>query len=402
MRAVKYHGAKDIEIDETEKPKIEQSTDAILRVTSAAICGSDLHMYDGRTDIETGRTLGHEIMGVIDQIGDGVQQLKVGDRVVLPFNIACGTCTNCTRGLTNYCLTMNPDPEIAGAAYGFADMGPYEGGQAEYVRVPFADFNALKLPGEPGDELEDDFLMLADIFPTAWHANELADVQRGNSVAIYGAGPVGLLSIMSAKLRGAGEIYSIDTIDSRLEKAKDMGAIPIKFGSGTLPSAQIKALRKKNGLLADAMRPGEEKRLNGVDCGIDAIGYQAHDFHDPSREHANQALEDLIQVVLPTGNIGVIGVYIAQDPNAPTDDLKQGRLNLSFGMAWTKGIQVGTGQCPVKKYNVYLRDLIIAGKARPGTIISHDVPLEAAPAFYERFDKREPGVTKVVLHPTAK
>jgi glutathione-independent formaldehyde dehydrogenase len=398
MKALTYKGSHKVAVEETKDPKIEQPTDAILKVTSTAICGSDLHMYDGRTEVETGKIFGHEIMGVISEVGPGVTQLKVGDRVVLPFNIGCGTCYNCVRGWTSACLTLNP--EAAGAAYGYAGMGPYAGGQAEFVRVPFADFNALKLPGEPGDELEDDFLMLADIFPTAWHATELANVQMGGSVAIYGAGPVGLLSILSARLKGAAEIFCVDYVDTRLEKAREMGAIPIKFDKNDpKPSEQIIALRKKNTLLADALRPGEEKRLEGVDSGIDAIGYQARDFKDPSHEEANEALEDLIQLVLPTGSIGVIGVYMEADPNAATDDLKQGRFKLSFGSAWTKGISIGTGQCPVKKYNEFLRDLIIAGKARPGTIISHDVGLDEAPKWYERFDKREEGITKVVLHP---
>jgi glutathione-independent formaldehyde dehydrogenase len=398
VKALQYKGTKNVTITDTKDPVIEEPTDAIVKVTSTAICGSDLHMYDGRTEVEEGKVFGHEIMGVIEKVGEGVSQLKTGDRVVLPFNIGCGDCYNCVRGWTNACLTLNP--EAAGAAYGYAAMGPYQGGQAEYVRVPFADFNALKLPGEPKDELEDDFLMLADIFPTAWHATELANVQMGSSVAIYGAGPVGLLSILSARLKGAAEIYCVDYVDTRLEKAREMGAIPIKFTKGEQkPSDQIIALRKKNTLLADAFRPGEEKRLEGVDCGIDAIGYQARDFKDPSHEEANEAFEDLIKLVLPTGSIGLIGVYMPTDPNAPTDELKQGIFRLSLGLAWSKGITIGMGQCPVKKYNEFLRDLIIAGKARPGTIITHDVSLDEAPKWYERFDKREEGITKVVLHP---
>ncbi|HET6924464.1 MAG TPA: glutathione-independent formaldehyde dehydrogenase, partial [Candidatus Saccharimonadales bacterium] len=359
------------------------------------ICGSDLHMYGGRTGVEEGKVLGHEIMGIIEEVGDGVNQLKVGDRVVLPFNIACGNCYNCVRGWTNACLTMNP--ESAGAAYGYAAMGPYQGGQAEMVRVPFADFNALKLPGNENDELEHDFLMLADIFPTAWHACELADVTIGKSVVIYGAGPVGLLSILSARLRGAAEIYCIDAVDSRLAKAREMGAIPIDFRKGK-PSEQIIALRKKS-LLADAMRPGEEKRLQGVDCGIDAIGYQAHDFKNPADEEANEVLEDLAAVVVPTGHVGLIGVYMPDDPGAPNDDLKQGIMKMPIGLFWSKGIAIGMGQCPVKKYNEFLRDMIIAGKARPGSIVSHDVPLTDAAEYYQRFNEREEGMTKVVLHP---
>lgn len=188
MKAVIYRGARDMRVEEVEDPKIELPTDIILKVTSAAICGSDLHMYEGRTDVEEGRIFGHEIMGIIHEVGEAVQLLKVGDRVVLPFNIACGTCFNCTRGFTNACLYFSEEGG-AGAAFGYVGMGPYRGGQAEYVKVPFADFNALKLPGKPHDKHEDDFLMLADVFPTAHHAATLAKVAAGHSVAIYGGGP---------------------------------------------------------------------------------------------------------------------------------------------------------------------------------------------------------------------
>jgi glutathione-independent formaldehyde dehydrogenase len=395
MQALTYQGATEVVVKDVANPKIEQATDAVVRVTSAAICGSDLHMYDGRTAVEEGKILGHEIMGVIQEVGDGVKQLKVGDRVVLPFNIACGDCYNCVRGLTNACLTLNP--EMAGAAYGYAGMGPYNGGQAGFVRVPFADFNALKLPGEAGDELERDFLMLADIFPTAWHACELADVQVGKSVAIYGAGPVGLLSIMSAKLRGAAEIYCVDMIESRLDKARELGAIPINFKEGK-PSEQISELRKQSPL-AGALRPGEEKRLDGVDCGIDAIGYQAHDFSDPKHEETQEVLEDLAAVILPTGHAGIIGVYMNEDPGGANEDLQHGVFSMPFGTFWAKGIAIGTGQAPVKRYNEMLRDLIIAGQARPGTIITHEAALEDAPDYYRRFDQREDGMIKVILHP---
>jgi glutathione-independent formaldehyde dehydrogenase len=395
MKALTYQGTKDVIVKDVKEPKIKEPNDIVLKVTSAAICGSDLHMYDGRTGVEEGKILGHEIMGVVDEIGSGVQQLHVGDRVVLPFNIACGDCYNCVRGMTSACLTLNP--EAAGAAYGYAAMGPYDGGQAEYVRVPFADFNALKLPGQPNDELEHDFLMLADIFPTAWHATELANVQVGNSVAIYGAGPVGLLSIMSAKLRGAAEIYCIDSVDSRLEKARELGARPIDFRKGK-PSQQIAAIRQKS-LLGEALRPGEEKRLQGVDCGIDAIGYQARDFKNPKQEESPQVLEDLATIINPTGSAGIIGAYMPEDPGAASKDLQNGIIKIPFGLFWSKSITIGTGQAPVKKYNEMLRDLIISGKAHPGVIVSHDVSLKDAAEYYKRFDAREDGMTKVVLHP---
>lgn len=396
MKAVTFQGTADVDTKEVDNPRIEQPTDALLKITSAAICGSDLHMYGGRTPLEEGKILGHEIIGVIEATGEGVTQVQPGDRVVLPFNIACGSCYNCVRGWTNACLVSNPDS--AGAGYGYAGMGPYSGGQAEYVRVPYADFNALKLPGKPYDNWENDFLMLADIFPTAWHANELAHVTMGSSVAIYGAGPVGLLSILSAELRGASEIYCIDSVQSRLDKAAEMNAVPIDFKKG-MPSEQIISIRKNHKNLRDTQRRGEEKRLEGVDCVIDAIGYQAHDFKSPKQEEANEVLEDAINLVLPTGAIGLIGVYMPQDPGAPTDDLKEGKLTLPLGIAWDKGISIGMGQCPVKRYNEFLRDLVIAGKANPGTIVSHEATIGEASEYYERFNAREEGMIKVVLHP---
>ncbi|HVS79070.1 MAG TPA: glutathione-independent formaldehyde dehydrogenase [Candidatus Saccharimonadales bacterium] len=399
MKAVVYRGKGKMAVEDVDDPRISKSTDAILKATSTAICGSDLHMYDGRTTVDEGTVLGHEIMGVIEEVGDAVSQLKPGDRVVLPFNIACGKCFNCVRGFTNACLTMNP--EAPSAAYGYAGMGPYRGGQAQKVLVPYADFNALKLSGQPFDEHEDDYLMIADIFPTAWHATELAKVDMGSSVAIYGAGPVGLLSIMSARLRGASEIYAIDNVESRLEKAREMGAIPINFSDGK-PSEQIMNLRKKNSELMKAWKDGENKFLTGVMSGIDAIGYQAHDFQNPSKEEANEVLQDLIEVVNPTGNLGIIGVFMPEDPGAPTDELKQGELNMKFGTLWNKGQALGTGQAPVKKYNYFLRDLVISGKADPGTIVTHHISIDEAPEMYERFDKREDGMHKIVINPNGK
>lgn len=395
MKAVVYQGPYKVAVQEVEKPRIQEPTDALLKVTSAAICGSDLHMYDGRTTVETGCIFGHEIMGVIEEVGDAVQQIKPGDRVVLPFNISCGRCFNCSRGMTSACLTANP--ENAGAAYGYAGMGPYQGGQAEYVRVPYADFDCLKVPGKPGDEFEDDFVLLADIFPTAYHATELAQVGLGSSVAIYGAGPVGLLSALSCQLKGASEIYVVDDIPERLEKVKEIGAIPINFDEGD-PVEQIEERRKSDKRHTETLRPGEEK-MKGVMCGIDAVGYQAHDESNPKRERPTQVLEDLVRLVNPAGAIGVIGVHMPQDPGGVTPGAKKGEYVLPWGELWEKGLQIGTGQCPVKKYNVLLRDLILAGKANPALIVSHDLPIDAAPEAYQKFDKRTDGFTKVVLKP---
>jgi glutathione-independent formaldehyde dehydrogenase len=392
MKAVVYKGAKQVAVEEVDDPKISKPTDAIIKVTSAAICGSDLHMYEGRTAAEPGVIFGHEIMGVIEEIGDAVKQLKVGDRVVLPFNISCGLCFNCARGFTNACLYLNPD--AAGAAYGYAGMGPYRGGQAQKVLVPYADFNALKLPGKPNDDHEDDFLMLADIFPTAYHATIQAQVGMGHSVAIYGAGPVGLLSVMSAKLHGAAPIFIIDHHEDRLAKAKELGAIPINFTKND-PQKYIADYAAKH---KDTLRPGEEK-MSGVLSGIDAVGYQALDFKDPSHEEHEEVIEGLADLVEPTGAISLIGVYMPDDPGANNEPAKKGILPLPIGKIWSKGISIAMGQCPVKQYNAFLLQTVLAGGTNPGTIVTHHVPLDQAPEMYERFDKREDGVIKIVLKP---
>ena len=201
MKAVVYQGPRDVAVTDVPDAKIERPTDVLVKVTTTNICGSDLHMYEGRTSFEQGRTFGHENMGEVVEVGQGVEKVKVGDRVVLPFNISCGFCKNCERGLTNYCLTTQPDPSAAGAAYGFADMGPYGGGQAELLRVPFGDHNALRL-GEDAQEKENDYVMLSDIFPTGYHATEMAGVIPGDSVVIAGAGPVGLMAALSATIKG--------------------------------------------------------------------------------------------------------------------------------------------------------------------------------------------------------
>lgn len=393
MKAVTFEDAYKMTVSTQPKPTLKQQTDAILRVTTSGICGSDLHMYDGRTNLNKGTVVGHEIMGVIDEVGEAVSSIKEGDRVVLPFNISCGYCANCVRGRTHACLTMNP--ESAGAAYGYAGMGPYAGGQAEYVRVPYADFNCLKLPGTPGDQWENDFLTLSDVFPTGYHATELADVGPGKTVAIFGGGPVGLLAAHSSEIKGASEIYLVDGVKERLERAKEFGAIPIDFTKGD-PVEQIKQKRKKNRGIQEALRPGEEK-IEGVDCVIDAVGYQARDQNDPSREKATQVLEDALRLVNATGSIGIIGVYIAPDPGARDEKAKQGIYPFPIAKFFEKAVRMGSGQTPVKKYNEYLRDLIVNGRAKPSKIVSHVIPIDKAPEAYEKFDKRTAGYTKVLI-----
>jgi threonine dehydrogenase-like Zn-dependent dehydrogenase len=222
MKAIVYKGPRDVVFKKVPDAKIKKATDVLVKITTTNICGSDLHMYEGRTNMEPGRIFGHENLGTVIEIGSAVDRVKRGDRVCMPFNISCGFCENCERGLTGFCLTTNPGN--AGAAYGFAGMGPYSGGQAELLRVPYADFNCLVLPPD-ADEKENDYVMLSDIFPTGYHATELAGVQAGDSVVIYGAGPVGLMAAYSSIIKGASKVMVVDMHKDRLALAEKIGAM---------------------------------------------------------------------------------------------------------------------------------------------------------------------------------
>jgi glutathione-independent formaldehyde dehydrogenase len=363
------------------QPRINRPGDAVIQITRTNICGSDLHMYEGRTDMEAGRVLGHENMGRVVEVGLAVEQVKVGDMVCVPFNVACGHCENCEHGLTNYCLTANPDPQIAGAAYGFADMGPWNGGQAEYLLVPWADFNCLRLP-EDATEKQNDYVMLADIFPTGYHATKMAGVGPGDSVVIYGGGPVGLMAAYSATLQSASKVMLVDRHPDRLALAEQIGAVPID-DSKSSPVEQV--LEQTGGL--------------GADRGCECVGYQAHD--PQGHEHPNATLNNLVRSVRFTGSIGVVGVYVPSDPGGPDELAKHGEVAFDIGLFWFKGQRMGTGQCPVKAYNQRLRDLIHLGKAKPSFIVSHELSLAQAPEGYRHFDARDDGWTKVVLSPAA-
>jgi glutathione-independent formaldehyde dehydrogenase len=377
MKAVVYKGARSVAVEEVPDARVEESTDVVIKLTTTNICGSDLHMYEGRTGVEEGKVLGHENMGVVEAVGKAVSQFKPGDRVSVPFNIACGFCKNCLTGWTSFCTRMNPTDGIDGAAYGYANMGPYDGGQAEYLRVPHGDFNLLPLP--QGTEHENDFTMLSDIFPTGWHGVVLSGLQPGDSVAVYGGGPVGLMAAHSAMLMGASKVFVIDQQADRLQLAKSIDAIPIDYSQGD-PVEQI--LDATGGV--------------GTDRGVEAVGYQAHDHSGD--EHPEMVLDNLVKTVRTTGGIGVVGVYVPEDPGADKPE-EAGRIGWDYGTFFTKGQSMGTGQAPVKRYNRQLRDLIVAGRAKPGFIVSHELGLEEAPDAYEKFDQRLDGWTKVLLHP---
>ncbi len=377
MKALVYNGPRDVSVVEVPDAKIERSTDVLVKITTTNICGSDLHMYEGRTDVEVGKILGHENLGVVIEVGEAVDRIKVGDRVCLPFNIACGFCKNCERGLTGYCLTVNPG--TAGGAYGFAGMGAYSGGQAEYLRVPYGDVNCLRLPPD-AEEKENDYVMLSDVFPTGYHATELASVKPGDTVAIYGAGPVGLMAAYSAKIKGASKIMVVDTHKDRLALAEKIGAIAIDDNEGTAVEQIL-----------------EHTKGQGADRGCECVGYQCCDHHN--HEVPNLTMNNLVSSVGATGTIGVVGVFIAKDPDAQDKLAKQGQIAFDFGNFWMKGQKMATGQANVKAYNRKLRDLIAADIAKPSFIVSHELPLSKAPMAYKHFDERDKGWTKVVLKP---
>jgi glutathione-independent formaldehyde dehydrogenase len=377
MRALVYQGPRDVKVQDVPDAAIERATDVLVRITSTNICGSDLHMYEGRTDMKPGRIFGHENLGVVIEVGPAVDRIKVGDRVCLPFNIGCGFCANCEQGLSGFCLTTNPG--MAGAAYGFAGMGPYSGGQAELLRVPYGDYNCLVLPRD-SEEKENDYVMLADIFPTGYHATELAGVKPGESVVIYGAGPVGLMAAMSSMIKGASQVMIVDTHKDRLALAEKAGAIAIDDTEGD----------------------GVEKIMEltggkGADRGCECVGYQCCNMH--REEVPNLTMNNLVATVKATGRIGVVGVFVPEDPNAKDKLEKRGQMAFDFGSFWFKGQSMGTGQANVKAYNRLLSRLIEKDRVKPSWIVSHELALEKAPEAYENFDQRKKGWTKVVLKP---
>ncbi len=377
MKALVYQGPHDVVVKEVPDARIEQSTDVLVRITSTNICGSDLHMYEGRTDVEPGKVLGHENLGEVVAVGDAVVRVKAGDRVCLPFNIACGFCKNCERGFTGCCLTVNPG--FAGGAYGYADMGPYDGGQAELLRVPFGDFNCLRLPPD-APEKEDDYVMLADIWPTGHHATQLAGMQPGDSVVVYGAGPVGLMAAYSATLFGASKVMVVDRQPDRLALAGKIGAIPIDDTEAD-PVEQVLELTGGD----------------GADRGCECVGWQAHD--PAGHEQPADTMNKLVASVRATGGIGVVGVFVPEDPKSPDTLAQQGKVAFDLGLFFQKALRMGSGQAHVKRYNRQLRDLIHADRAQPSFLVSHHVDLDGAAEAYRHFDQRDPGWTKVVLKP---
>jgi glutathione-independent formaldehyde dehydrogenase len=394
MKAVVLEETRRIVVREVPDAQMKETTDALLRITSTAICGTDLHFYEGRMRGIEGGVIGHEPMGVVEEVGSAVKNVRKGDRVVVPTHICCGFCAMCAGGHSSACLTTNPGS--AGAAYGYPNKGGYQGAQAELLRVPLADANCLKLPGEPGDAWEDDFVLLADAFTTGYHAAASIDVSPGDSVAVFGAGAVGLLAAYSARLRGAAKIYVVDAISDRLEKAGQLGAIPINFLQGD-PAEQIKE-QQSRWRTGNAFR--SESPLGGVTCAVDAIGFQARSRQELSKEDPCWVIEAMAQIINPAGRIAITGVWPMSDPHAADPALAQGKLTIPWSKLFNKGVRIVMGRDDDTRWNRKLRDMIITGAAKPSQVVSHRLRLDDAPEAFAKFDARLDGFIKVVLKPS--
>jgi threonine dehydrogenase-like Zn-dependent dehydrogenase len=390
MKAVCWHGKEDIRVDTVPDPKIIDTRDAVVKVTTTAICGSDLHLYGGYVpSMEAGDVLGHEFMGEVVEVGSGNTKLKPGDRVVVPFAISCGTCFFCHKGLFSLCDTSNPNAESARKAmgqspaglFGYSHMlGGFAGGQAEYVRVPFADVGPLKIPPGLGDE---QVLFLSDIFPTGYMAAENCHIAPGDTVAIWGCGPVGQFTIQSAWMLGAGRVIAIDRVPERLTMAGEHGkAETINFGRQDVYDRLME------------MTGGR-----GPDHCIDAVGTEAHvgGSVDAILDRAKAAvalgtdrphvLREAIMCCRKGGTVSIPGVYIGFLDKLP------------FGAAMNKGLTLKMGQTHVQRYLAPLLHKVEAGEIDPAFVITHRLPLDAAPDAYKTFRDKKDGCIKVVLKP---
>jgi glutathione-independent formaldehyde dehydrogenase len=394
-KIVVYQEPGVVVVEDHDAPKLEVPADVakamgmsqkashgvILRNVATNICGSDQHMVRGRTTAPPGQTLGHEITGEIVEKGSDVQFLQVGDICTVPFNIACGRCRNCREGQTGICLNVNP--ARAGSAYGYVDMGGWEGGQAEYVMVPFADFNLIKFP-DRDQALEKilDLTMLSDIFPTGYHGAFTAGVTTGSTVYVAGAGPVGLAAAYSAQLLGAAVVIVGDRNAERLAQARS-------FGCETVDITQDASLEDQ---IAEILG------VNEVDCAVDAVGFEASGHGRDAGEAPATVLNSVMTVTRAGGRLGIPGLYVTGDPGAADDDAKQGTLKVRLGLGWAKSHTFSTGQCPVLKYNRGLMQSILHDKAHIAKAVNATViSLDDAPRGYREFDSG--AARKYVLNP---
>jgi threonine dehydrogenase-like Zn-dependent dehydrogenase len=387
MKAIAWMGKKDMQVQNVPDPKILNARDAIVKVTSTCICGSDLHMYNGfMPGMEKGDIMGHEFMGEVVELGPGVKNLKIGDRVVVPFPISCGACNACQAEQYSLCENSNPNAwmletmwgHAPGGVYGYSHLtGGFAGGQAEYARVPYADVGPLVVP----DELEDEqVIFLTDVFPTGYMAAEMADIRPGAVVAVWGAGPVGQFAAASARLLGAEKIIVIDRLDYRLNIAREhSGAITVNYEEHDLTEALMDLTAGR-----------------GPDCCIDAVGMQSTGHGAlPMLDRAKQAariqidrptpLREAIMSVRNGGNLSIIGDYMAFIDQFPV------------GSLMNRSITVRTGQAHVQRYMRPLLERIVKGEIDPRFIITHRMPLERAPEGYQIFNDKEDECLKIVL-----
>lgn len=390
MKALRWYGKEDVRVETVPDPEILNPRDAIVKVSSTAICGSDLHLYDGMMPtMEKGDILGHEFMGEVVEVGSGNKKLNKGDRVVVPFTISCGSCFYCEKGLYSLCDNSNPNAEIARKAmghspaglYGYSHMlGGYAGGQAEYVRVPFSDVGPIKVP----DGLEDEqVLFLSDIFPTGYMAAENAEIEDGDTVAVWGCGPVGQMAIKSAWLFGAGRVIAIDRLPERLKMAEEFG--------------EAETINFDNEGVYDRLMEMTSGR--GPDRCIDAVGTEAHSTGsiDAMVDRAKQAmflgtdrphvLREAIICCRKGGTVSVPGVYLGFLDKIP------------FGALMNKSLSIRTGQTHMQRYLKPLMNMIRDEEIDPSFVITHKMKLDDAPEGYKKFRNKDDGCIKVVMNP---
>ena len=384
---VVFLGRNKVEVQSIDFPKMQNPAGkkinhgAILKVVSTNICGSDQHMVRGRTTAPTGMVLGHEITGEIIEAGSDVEYLKVGDLVTVPFNVACGRCITCREQQTGVCLNVNPGR--AGGAYGYVDMGGWVGGQAQFVMVPYADFNLIKFPDKQQAMSKiKDLTMLSDILPTGFHGAVTAGVGVGSIVYVAGAGPVGLAAAASAQILGAAVVMIGDMIPERLKHAESVGFTPIDLTKSDNLGELIAAVVGKP----------------EVDAAVDAVGFEARAQGKDGQEAPATVLNSLMSIVRAAGGIGIPGLYVTEDPGAADDAGKTGNLKMRFGLGWAKSHRFYTGQTPVLKYNRQLMQAILHDRLPIAKIVGATViPLSQAADGYKAFDSG--AAKKFVLDP---
>lgn len=405
MKAVVFRGVGDIRLEEVPEPRIEQPTDAIVKLTSSAICGTDLHMVRGTlTGMKPGTILGHEGVGLVEDMGSDVRNFRRGDRVVIPSVIACGNCSYCRAGYYSQCDKANPHGPAAGTAFfgGPAESGPFNGLQAEKARIPFANVGLCKIPDEVSD---DQAILVSDIFPTGYFGADIAGIKPGNTVAVFGCGPVGQFAVASAMLMGAGRVFAVDAIQSRLDLARAQGAEVVNF----LEEDPVQTLKRLTGGIGvdraidavgvDANRPASgpaasaaQKQASAFDAEQKQVAPQQKrqgDNWHPG-DAPSQVLRWAVEALAKAGTLAIIGVYPETMASFP------------IGMAMAKNLTLNMGNCNHRKYIPMLLRMIARGEVDPSQILSHHQPMTDAIEAYKAFDRREPGWIKVELRPDAR